>query len=195
MSDASALPRSPALMSRGDTGLLVVDVQEKLVGLISGHARIIWNIRRLIDAATLLKLPILVTEQYPERLGGTVAELAARLPAPLAKREFSCLGSRELAVQLERQEIGKWLVCGIETHVCVQQTTLDLIAAGYTTYLAVDAVGSRYEIDHHTALRRMDSAGATLTTAEAAMFEWCATSAAGEFRALSALVKELPPDK
>ncbi len=188
-----SLPRSPALMSRGDTGLLVVDVQDKLVGLISSHARIIWNIRRLLDAATLLKLPLLVTEQYPERLGGTVAELAARLPAPQPKREFSCLSCGELAAQLERLGIGKWLVCGIETHVCVQQTTLDLISAGYTTYLAVDAVGSRHEIDHRTALGRMDSAGTTLTTTEAAMFEWCATSAAAEFKALSELVKESPP--
>ena len=85
------------------------------------------------------------------------------------------------------------LVCGIETHVCVLQTALDVIAGGFETYLAADAVSARQRIDHETALRRMESAGVVLTTTEAAMFEWCRIAGTPEFKQISALVKELPP--
>ena len=85
------------------------------------------------------------------------------------------------------------LLVGIETHVCVLQTALDLAAAGFQTYVAVDAVGARNSVDHETALRRMESAGVILTTTETAMFEWCRTSEAPEFKRISALAKEHPP--
>ncbi len=85
------------------------------------------------------------------------------------------------------------LVCGIETHVCIMQTALDLAANGFEPYVAVDASGTRHSIDHETALRRMESAGVVLTTTEAAMFEWCRVAGTPEFKQLSALVKELPP--
>jgi nicotinamidase-related amidase len=187
------LTRSPELMSSGDTGLLVIDVQEKLIRLVPGHERIIWNIRRLIDGAKMFQMPVLATEQYPKGLGGTVAELASRLESIAAKTAFSGLGCREIAAQLERLPQGKWLVAGIETHVCVQQTVLDLLGNGFRVYLAVDAIGSRFEIDRETAIARMDSAGATLTTTEAALFEWCQDSSAAEFKQLSAMIKEPPP--
>jgi nicotinamidase-related amidase len=85
------------------------------------------------------------------------------------------------------------LVCGIETHVCILQTALDLAAAGFEPYVAVDAVGARQTVDHETALRRMESAGVILTTTETAMFEWCRTAEAPEFKTISALAKEKPP--
>ena len=85
------------------------------------------------------------------------------------------------------------LVCGIETHVCVMQTALDLAAAGFEVYVAVDAVGARHAVDHETALRRMESAGVVLTTTEAAMFEWCRIAGTPEFKKISALAKEKPP--
>jgi nicotinamidase-related amidase len=87
----------------------------------------------------------------------------------------------------------KVLLAGIEAHVCVQQTALDLIANGYRVYVAVDAIGARHVTDHDTALRRMELAGVTLTTTEAALFEWCRESAAAEFKPISALVRETPP--
>jgi nicotinamidase-related amidase len=181
------------MMSRGDTALLVVDVQERLVGAIAGNQRVVWNVRRLIDGAKLLGLPVAATQQYPEGLGPTVPELAERLgPAP-SKLTFSCGGCPGVFADLERRGIQKVLVCGIECHVCVQQTVLDLLAAGWRVYVAVDAVSSRFEIDHQTALRRMDSAGATLTTTEAALFEWCQTAGAPEFKEISRLAKETGP--
>lgn len=193
---ASAQPhlaRSPLLMSADDTGLLVVDVQEKLIGLVPGYQRIVWNIGRLIDGAKLFDMPVLATEQYPKGLGGTTAELATRLTQPAAKTAFSCAGCAEVAAELERLPAAKWLVAGIETHVCVQQTVLDLLAAGFRVYVAADATGARFEIDHRIALDRMHSAGATLTTTESALFEWCQDAAAPHFKELSALIRQQHP--
>ena len=85
------------------------------------------------------------------------------------------------------------LLCGVEAHVCVQQTVLDLMAAGFRVYVAVDAVGARHAIDHDTALSRMEATGATLTTTESAMFEWCEVAGTPEFKQISALVRESPP--
>lgn len=85
------------------------------------------------------------------------------------------------------------LVCGIEAHVCVQQTVLDLLADGWRVYIAADAVGSRFDVDYRIALERMDSAGATLTTTEAALFEWCEAAGTPEFKQISQLVRESAP--
>jgi nicotinamidase-related amidase len=194
-SPRSSIPpvRSPDLMSAADTGLLVVDAQEKLIRLVPGYERIIWNIRRLIDGAKLFQMPVLATEQYPKGLGGTVSELASRLDSISAKTAFSSVGCREIAAELERSPRPKWLVAGIEAHVCVQQTVLDLLGNGWRVYVAVDAIGSRFDVDRDTAIARMDSAGATLTTTEAALFEWCQDSSAPQFKQLSEMIKEKPP--
>jgi nicotinamidase-related amidase len=193
MSQNNPLPRSPELMSAGDTALLVVDVQEKLIGAIAGHGRVVWNVRRLIDGAKLLGLPVAATEQYPQGLGPTVPELAGRLGGVPSKLTFSCGGCPEVFEELDRRGIHKILVCGIEAHVCVQQTVLDLLAAGWRTFVAVDAVGSRFDLDCQTALRRMDSSGATLTTTEAALFEWCEVAGTPQFKEISRLAKEQGP--
>jgi nicotinamidase-related amidase len=195
MSEMDSLPSNPDLMSARDTALVVVDVQQKLIGLIPGHERIVWNIRRLIDGAGVLGVPVIATEQYPRGLGATVPELAERLGEVYSKLTFSCTGCPDVdfAQSLRARGIHKLLLAGIETHVCVQQSVLDLMAAGMRVYLAVDAVGSRGKIDHETALGRMDSAGATLTTTEAAMFEWCRVAGTPEFKKISTLVKETAP--
>ena len=196
MDKQRCLPRSPELMSRGDTGLLVVDVQEKLVDAIADAARIVWNVRRLIDGAKLLGLPVVATEQYPKGLGTTVAELSERLGDVSSKLTFSCGGCPELFLALEdlrARDIHKILVCGIEAHVCVQQTVLDLLADAWRVYVATDAVGSRFEADCRIALGRMDSAGTTLTTTEAALFEWCEAAGTPEFKKISQLAQEEGP--
>lgn len=191
--------RSPELMSRRDTALVIVDVQEKLVPLIPAAERLIWNLERLIEGARLLGLKILAVEQYPQGLGPTVGPLRERLAAagvrfPLpAKQCFSALGCAEIAASLEAANVERVLVAGIETHVCVQQSVFDLLAGGRRAYVAVDAVGSRHEIDGRVACSRMEAAGASLTTVEAALFEWCESSAAPEFKQLSQLVRRPPP--
>jgi nicotinamidase-related amidase len=184
---------SPDLMSRHDTALLVVDVQERLVEAIAGHRRVVWNIRRLIDGARVLGLPVAASEQYPQGLGPTVPELAQRLGEVPSKVTFSCRGCPGILDRLQEQDVHKLLICGIEAHVCVQQTVIDLLADGWRVYVAVDAIGSRFPIDCHTAIARMDSAGATLTTTEAALFEWCRVAGTPEFKQISRLVREEGP--
>ncbi len=193
MNDIATLTRSPELMSPADTALLVVDVQGKLITLVPHHQRIIWNVRRLIDGAKILGVSVAATEQYPKGLGPTVPELAERLENIEAKTEFSCIACQGIMSGWEQSGIARVLLCGIEAHVCIQQTAFDLLAAGYRVYLAVDAIGARYDVDYQTALRRMDSAGAVLTSTEAAIFEWCQRSGTPQFKQISAMVQEKPP--
>jgi nicotinamidase-related amidase len=191
---AAPLPRSPELMNRDDAALLVVDMQAKLLPLIPGHPRVIWNCRRLIDGAKILSVPVAATEQYPQGLGPTTPELAERLGTIPGKLAFSACECGDLFAGWRDRGIWKILVCGIETHVCVGQTVHDLLAEGFRVYVAADAVGARHAIDHEIALRRMDSSGATLTTTEAALFEWCGRAGSPEFKQLSQLVREAPPE-
>jgi nicotinamidase-related amidase len=193
MNTIDALVRSPELMNRDDTGLLVVDVQAKLLPLIVGHQRLVWNIRRLIDGAKILGVAVAATEQYPQGLGPTTPELAERLGAIPAKTAFSCGECASIFMEWRDRGIWKVLVCGIETHVCVGQTVHDLLGEGFRVYVAADAVAARGAMDHEIALRRMDSSGATLTTTEAALFEWCGRAGTPEFKQISQLVREVGP--
>jgi nicotinamidase-related amidase len=171
----------------------VVDVQQKLVSLIGGYQQIVWNIGRLIDGATLLEVPVLATQQYPQGLGPITQELAAKLDRVFDKTAFSCGGCPPLCQEMQSLKRRKWLVCGIEAHVCIQQTVIDLLAEGFRIYIAADAIGSRATVDYQFALRRMESCGATLTTVEAALFEWCQDSKRPEFKQISQLVRQTPP--
>lgn len=184
-------PRSPELLAREGCALLVIDVQEKLVPAIPGRTKLIWNIRRLCEGAALLNVPISVSEQYPQGLGPTIAELRELpgMPAVVTKTMFSC---RE-CTGLLGAGIRNVLLCGIETHVCVLQTALDLLHAGVRPWVAVDAVASRGGLDHEIALRRMERAGVGLLTVESALFEWCERAGTPEFKGISALVRRPPP--
>jgi nicotinamidase-related amidase len=193
MADSTPLPRSCELMSAGATALLCVDVQEKLMVAIRDRARVGWNIRRLVDAGKLLGVEVVGTEQYPQGLGSTISEIAERLGPLPSKLTFSCGGCPAVFERLRQQNIGAILVCGVEAHVCVAQTVLDLLADGWRVFVAVDAVGSRSEVDWRFALRRMESAGATLTTTEAVLFEWCETAGRAEFKGISSLAREEGP--
>jgi len=175
--------------SADDTGLLVVDVQEKLLPKILRAPRLEANIGDLIDVAKLLAMTTQATEQYPRGLGSTVASLAAKLPPRPDKVTFSAA----LPVVVEgfhRAARPKVVVCGIETHVCILHTVLDLLAADFRVFVPVDAVGSRYEIDHDTALRRLEQAGAVLTTTEGCLFEWIGGAGHPAFKEISRLVQE-----
>jgi nicotinamidase-related amidase len=192
--DLPALPRSPELMRPADTALLVVDVQERLMAVEPEGARIAWNARRLLDEAKILGVRSAATEQYPEKLGPTIPELAERIKTAIPdKLTFSCGSCSAIFADWQAAGIHRVLVCGIETHVCVQHTVLDLLAAGYQVMVAADAVGARHAIDHDVALRRMEASGALLTTTEAAMFEWCGAAGTDQFKQISALAKETLP--
>jgi nicotinamidase-related amidase len=188
--------RSPLLVGPDDSALLVVDVQEKLVPLILGHQTLVWNIGRLMDAAGLVGVPVQLTEQYPQGLGPTVdslAQRAGRTSSPITKTMFSCRECSDRLTGWLAEGRYKVVLAGIETHVCVAQTALDLVAMGFDVYLVVDAVGSRSHVDHAVALRRLEQDGVTPTTTEAMLFEWCIDSAHPQFKAISGLVKARPP--
>src|SRR5262245_9582574 len=134
-----------------DTSLLVIDMQEKLVPKIHGADAVVRNVSFLIDGARLLGLPVQATEQYPKGLGPTVAALRDRLPERPDKVGFSCCAVPSVVESLQEAARPKVLLAGIETHVCVQQTALDLLNRGFRVYVAADAVGSRYPLDHELA--------------------------------------------
>ena len=143
----------PTQLLAHEAALLVIDVQEKLIVKISGAAAMVHNIAFLIDGARLLNVPVAATEQYPKGLGPTVAQLAERLPDRPHKVAFSSCAIASVPEAFRRQGRSRIVLAGIESHVCVLNTALDLLAAGFRVYLAVDALGSRFAIDHETALR------------------------------------------
>jgi nicotinamidase-related amidase len=194
-SAASLNVRSLELLSRHDSRLLIVDMQEKLLPAIRRHKQVVANCVKLIRAAQLLGPPVFATEQYPRGLGSTVPELAKLLDERPEKQRFSCSDALDWGTASEPtdptlRDRTKIVIAGIEAHVCVLQTALDLLAYGYRVYIAADAVGSRQRLDRQIALQRMADTGAVITTTESILFEWCETAAADEFKEISRLVKE-----
>ena len=176
-----------------DAALLVIDVQEKLLAVIADGARVVGNSVRLFRAAGLLEIPAWATEQYPKGLGPTVPELAGLVPQRCQKLMFSCCGVPELVEQLHGRKIRHVTLAGIEAHVCVGQTALDLLRLGFNVSIAADAVASRSRFDWEMALRRLECAGAVVTSTEAVLFEWLGTADHPQFKAISALVKQPVP--
>ena len=177
-------------MSALDTGLLVIDVQEKLLPFIPDAKALVGNIAFLIEAARLLDMTVQATEQYPRGLGPTVPELAAKLPTRSDKTSFSGCGVASVVETFHREARPKVVLCGIETHVCVLNTALDLLALDFRVYVAVDAVSARYRVDHEVALRRLERLGVTLTTSEGCVFEWIAGAGHPRFKEISRLVQD-----
>jgi nicotinamidase-related amidase len=165
----------------------VIDVQERLLAVMPAADAVVSRCTRLARAAAILGVRTMLTEQYPRGLGATPPELAAALPPAATKMSFSCCGCGAFEAALG-PEIEAVLLAGLETHVCVAQTALDLLARGLAVFVAVDAVGARHAIDHETALRRLEAAGAILTTTEAAIFEWCGTAEHPRFQDVRRLV-------
>jgi nicotinamidase-related amidase len=191
-SDAPLI-RSPLLIDRRSSVLLVVDVQTKLMPLIS-HADIVqWNIERLLIGAKVLNVRIAGSEQYPAGLGNTVEPLARHLPPVAEKRVFSCRECTDLIFGWIDDGMRQVVVVGIETHVCVLQTAMDLLSAGFDVFVPADAVGSRGDLDRDVALNRMSQSGITVTTTESVLFEWCETSSTPEFKQISQLVRQTSP--
>jgi len=184
--------RGPDLLQAESSRLLVIDVQEKLVRVLPEPAEMIAGCRMLMAGATLFNVPINVTEQYPQGLGSTIAELAG-VPAPNVKMQFSGCACLSWPTAAEDPS-GRYqvVIAGMETHVCVLQTALELQSAGYRVFVAADAVTSRRKSDRDVAFQRLQSAGVTLVTAESVLFEWCERSDHPQFKALSKLVKERP---
>lgn len=173
------------------TALLVVDMQEKLLPVIAEHERITAQVGKLLDGANALELPVLATEQYPRGLGPTVPELADRMTGVRCKPEkmkfSSCI--EPIREELARLGARSVVVAGIEAHVCVLQTCLDLIDAGYLAAVAVDAIGSRHNRDRDTAIHRMTQAGVVPTTVESFLLEIVREAGGARFKAVLPLIK------
>jgi nicotinamidase-related amidase len=172
--------------------LVVVDLQERLLPAIEGHERVVRNGVLLLRLAEALDLPVVMTTQYRRGLGATVPEVLAAAPAvePVDKVSFGCFGSPEFLARLDalggRDQL---LVCGIESHICVTQTVLGALEKGYAVHVASDAVGSRAEENRAVGLRRMERAGALLSSTEMAIYELLGRSDAAAFKKMLPLLK------
>ena len=169
--------------------LLVVDLQEKLVASMAGRARLVENTVRLIRAAGILNVRTFATEQYPQGLGPSVGEVAELIALRSPKTTFHCCAVPQFLEQLYGNGVRHVTVAGIEAHVCVAQTALELLNLGFRVQVPADAVASRHRVDWEFALRRLEQAGAVVSTTEAALFEWTECSDRPEFKAISALIK------
>ena len=175
-------------LDRERAALVVVDVQEAFRKALPDFDRVAGAAATLIDGADAMGLPIVVTEQYPKGLGHTVPEVAEHLPdsvRPIEKVRFSATEADGFDLAGRDQA----LVCGIETHVCVNQTVLDLIDAGVEVHVVGDAVGSRTERNRELGLHKAERAGAVLTSVETALFELLGGSDAAEFKQVQGLIR------
>jgi nicotinamidase-related amidase len=179
------------LLDRAHSLLMVIDIQERLAPSMAEPERIIKNTAIVMKGAARLGVPILVTQQYPRGLGATVPELAGLAPAgaTLDKVHFSCAADPAVLARIEGARRDQIVICGIETHICVLQTALQLVEKGYRVSVVTDAVGSRRNADSEIAFGRLAKSGVDLVTTEMVLFEWLGRAATPEFKELQALVK------
>jgi nicotinamidase-related amidase len=175
------------LLRKTDSLLVLVDVQEKLIPLILNKEAVIARCEWLLKLANRLNVPILASEQYPKGLGTTIEAFHPYLvqASRIEKVAFSCMQEPSYVTLLQKHNKNQLILLGIEAHVCVLQTALELNEAGYEVFVVVDAVSSRNERDLKYGLKRMKHAGVGLVTAEMVFFEWLRQSATPEFKALS----------
>lgn len=185
-----------SLLDRARSALVVIDVQERYLPHLFEGPRMVEAVRRLIEGAKRVGVPILVSEQYPRGLGHTAPILQDALPAgcaPIEKSTLSCLGAPAFAARLRDSGRRQVVVAGIEAHACVNQTVHELLEEGFAVHLVVDAVTSRFPRDCEAALVRLERAGAVPTTVEAVLLEWVRTAASPDFQAMRALIRDPLP--
>jgi nicotinamidase-related amidase len=183
--------KHPYTLSRTKTGLLIIDVQEKFGPAIPDFQTLVMNATKLVLTFQMFKMPILVTEQYPKGLGRTVEKVRRQFPLleVIEKVEFSCTQVPQFWDTLHPLNLEALVVCGVETHVCINQTTLGLLQRGYRVHVVADAVGSRTRFDHDIALRKMEKAGAILSTTEICLFELAEKAGTESFKNIQRMVK------
>jgi nicotinamidase-related amidase len=179
-------------LTAGRCALVVVDLQEKLVPIVRDSEAVVRQAAKLVSGFSALQLPIIVTEQNPSRLGPTVEAIAKVLPADVprpSKLKFSaCI--EDVRRWLDQQERDTVVLCGIESHVCMMQSVLDLLEIGMMVAVVVDAMSSRRTVDHETALKRMIAAGAIPVTVEMALLELVHEAGTDRFRSILPLIRD-----
>ena len=183
--------RHPNLTDRADSCLVVVDMQEPFLRTMFDRATVVESSRKLIGAAKILGLPILVTLQNAERMGDTVPEVKELLPPGEAidKMSFSCCGDEAFNRRLTQLGRRTVILCGVETHICINQTAHDLLALGYMVHVPGDAVCSRRQDDWRAGLEKMRQSGVIITSTEAVIFELLGCAGTDEFREILKAVK------
>lgn len=177
---------------RKKTGLIIVDVQEKLYPKIDRYEELFQSLCKVIRGCRILEIPIVVSEQYPQGLGETLPQLVQLVgenAVKLTKTSFSCLGDAQCKEELLKMPVSQWIVVGIEAHVCVLQTARDLIHEGKEVAVINDAVGSRSIYDFSSAIAEYRDMGARVSSAETLLFELVRDSKAPEFKEISKLVQ------
>lgn len=176
------------LMKKESSGLLLVDVQEKLTPHVLQPEQLLSRCAWLMRLAKAVDVPVLISEQYPSGLGRTVESLRTLVTpySPIEKVHFSCYRSSPLVEQWQKLGKKQFVIAGIETHVCILQTALDIqLHTDNEVFVVVDAVSARSELDHKYGLKRMKQAGIQLVTSEMVFFEWVECAGTQEFKALS----------
>ncbi len=171
--------------------LIMVDFQGKLADIVHDSGQVLPNALKMVKGCQSLEIPIISTVQAPEKLGPMLPALAEALPEiqPISKSSFSALRTPEFLTELGEASRRQVILMGIEAHVCVLQTGMDLLDAGYEVHVLSDGVFSRTAQNHHLALERLHDAGAFISSVEMALFEWVRTSKHPQFRTISKLVK------
>ncbi|HBC3523874.1 TPA: hydrolase [Vibrio alginolyticus] len=180
------------MLSKGNTGLIVVDVQGKLATLMHESDALIENITKLVKGAKALDLPILWLEQNPERLGPTaepIREVLESTHLPITKYTFDGCKEATFKIAVENAKVDTWLVCGIESHICVYQTAVSLRQSGYRVELVTDCVSSRTAASKALALAKLTANGVVLTGLEMCLYEMVEDCRAPEFKEILALIK------
>jgi nicotinamidase-related amidase len=176
--------------NRKEVALVVVDVQDSFLPVIFEMGRVSENCAKLVKAFKVLGVPILHTEQYPQGLGLTIPDLAVLFEdKPIEKIEFSCLRNKKFKEKLTTLKVKALVICGIEAHVCVLQTALDALKAGYEVYVVEDAVSSRKKTDWNTAVERLRQGGAHIVSAEMMIFQLMEKAGTDEFKEIQKIVK------
>jgi nicotinamidase-related amidase len=179
-------------LSREHTALAVIDMQEAFRPIIPDFTHVAGRIAAAVQGARLLEIPIIVTEQYPKGLKHTATEILSALPdqsPAIEKLSFSSCGVDQFRTRLREAGIKQVLVCGIEAHICVTQTVLDLLSEDYQVFLLADCITSRARESKEIAFARLTQAGAVLSNLEMALFEMMKTSASPQFKLIQQLIK------
>lgn len=178
------------MLKRENAVLVFIDVQGRLAELVDTADILFKNLRRLLEGMKVFEVPVIVTEQIPEKLGATRDEFQSFISSqPVAKSAFSCCGEPAFLKALEKTKHRHVILCGIETHVCVYQTARDLLASGYEVYAVADAVSSRDPANKALALRRMEAEGVKLTGTEMVLFELLGDAKSPQFKSILQIVK------
>ena len=173
-----------------ETLLLILDMQEKLINNIRGNKLLIFNIKKLINVCNLLNISIAITEQNPLKLGKTLESILENKEYPkFEKMEFSCSNNKSFINYVKENNFKNIIICGIESHICILQTSIGLLNRGLNILIPRDAIGSRNEIDNDTAFLRLTLSGVIASTTESLIFELCKTSERKEFRDISKIIK------